>query len=52
MIYLIVAFLFMLAGQLFWMLGGLTLVTGAIAFGFTLVGVLSLYLLSKRNDDA
>lgn len=49
MVYLIVAFLFILAGQLFWMLGGLTLITGSIALGLTLVGVLSLYLLTRKN---
>jgi hypothetical protein len=51
MIYLIIAFLFMLAGQLFWMFGGLTLITCSVALGFTLIGVLLLYLLTKRNQN-
>ena len=49
MIYIVVAFMFLLAGQLFWMLGGLTWLTGSIALGFTVIGVLSLYLLTRRN---
>lgn len=49
MLYLIVAFLFMLAGQLFWMFGGLTLITCSVAFIFTLIGVISLYLLTRKN---
>ena len=49
MVYLIVAFLFMLAGQLFWMIGGLTWLTGSIALILTMVGALSLYLLTRNN---